>query len=199
MFENKRKIPIIQHMLRLLKYFGILILIAAFLIILHIGMKHFSTIVYQTVANAGYWGPVLFILFQIVQVIIPILPGGVSLSVGIIAFGSINGFLYNYIGIVIGSILSFFLIRHFGRRLLRLLVSEKNYQKYLGYLDDQKKFTRFFIAAIIFPIAPDDLLCMITGLTTMRPRTFILTIILCKPLSIYLYGFGLTALLQHFL
>ncbi|MGX7351599.1 TVP38/TMEM64 family protein [Enterococcus canis] len=180
----------------LLKVLGALLILLMLSYILHFGLANFSNSLYHLVSEAGVWGPLLFIFFQIIQVIIPILPGGFSLSVGVLAFGSTLGFVYNYIGIVLGSISSFFLIRRFGRQLLRLLISEKSYNKYMSYLADNKKFTRFFIAAILFPIAPDDLLCMIAGLSKMRARTFILTIVLCKPFSIYVYGYGLTALLK---
>ena len=48
-----------------------------------------------------------FIFLQTIQVIIPIVPGGASSALGITAFGAVNGFIYNYIGICIGSIYIF--------------------------------------------------------------------------------------------
>lgn len=59
-------------------------------------------------ANKKVIGPVIFVLIQIVQVVIPIIPGGVSLLAGVVFFGPIAGFIYNYVGICIGSIIDFF-------------------------------------------------------------------------------------------
>ena len=66
-------------------------------------------------ANKQIIGPLIFTLIQIIQVVIPIIPGGVSLLGGVIFFGPIWGFVYNYVGICIGSIILFFLARHYGK------------------------------------------------------------------------------------
>lgn len=58
-------------------------------------------------ANKQIIGPIVFVLIQIVQVVIPIIPGGVSLLGGVIFFGPIQGFIYNYVGICIGSLINF--------------------------------------------------------------------------------------------
>ena len=81
-------------------------------------------------ANKQIIGPLIFTLIQIIQVVIPIIPGGVSLLGGVIFFGPIWGFIYNYVGICLGSIILFFLARHYGRPFILHLVSEKTYEKY---------------------------------------------------------------------
>ena len=45
---------------------------------------------------------IIFVIIQIVQVIVPIIPGGISCVVGVVLFGAGLGFVYNYIGICIG-------------------------------------------------------------------------------------------------
>lgn len=50
-------------------------------------------------ANKQIVGPIIFVLIQIVQVVVPIIPGGVSLLGGVVFFGPIAGFIYNYVGI----------------------------------------------------------------------------------------------------
>jgi len=52
----------------------------------------------------GIWGPIVFIILQIIQVIVPIVPGAISCVAGILIFGNMLGFVYNYIDICIGSI-----------------------------------------------------------------------------------------------
>ena len=70
------------------------------------------------IRRAGFWGALLFLLLQTVQVVIPILPSGVSCLAGVLIFGPWCGFLYNYLGICAGSMLAFLIARHFGRPLL---------------------------------------------------------------------------------
>lgn len=50
--------------------------------------------------------------------------------------------------------------------------------------------------AIFLPCAPDDLLCMLAGLTHMSLKKFVLIILLGKPLSLIAYSYGLMQLFQ---
>lgn len=142
----------------------------------------------ESVAGIGIMGPLLFILIQAVQVVIPILPGGVSCLAGVLLFGAVKGFLYNYIGICIGSILAFSLAKSCGRPLLPKLFGPKLIQKYESWTRDHKRFDRLFALAIFLPVAPDDFLCYLAGTTAMTWRRFILVILLGKPLAILLYS-----------
>lgn len=143
------------------------------------------------VTQSGIWGPVLFILLQIVQVVVPIIPGAITCAVGVVLFGPWYGLLYNYIGIVIGSLANFYLARRYGQCFVKFFVKEETYDKYAAWLDKGKKFDKFFALAIIFPCAPDDLLCMLAGLTRMSFKKFTTIILLGKPASIAMYSIAL--------
>lgn len=141
----------------------------------------------------GIWAALIFILIQIIQVILPILPGAIGCIAGIVIFGPWLGLLYNYIGICIGSILAFLLSKRYGRPLVKGMIGEKSYQKYIGWINRGKKFDSMFAMAIFFPVAPDDLLCYIAGLSEMKLMRFITIILLGKPLSIAAYSLTMTA------
>lgn len=150
----------------------------------------------EVLKHTGFLAPFIFILLQIFQVIVPIIPGGVSSALGVIAFGALPGFIYNYIGLVLGSIIAFLLVKKYGRPFIKKVCDEKTYDKYIGWLDKGKKFDIFFAAAIFFPCAPDDILCMIAGLTKMSLKKFSMIIILGKPLALIAYSYGLTEILS---
>lgn len=147
-------------------------------------------------SKAGILAPLLFILLQIFQVVIPIIPGGASSAIGVVAFGGLKGFIYNYIGVCIGSIIAFLLVRKYGKGFILKLCQKKDYDKYLHYTKSQKKFDIFFAMAIFLPCAPDDFLCMLAGLTDMSLKKFIWIILLGKPLALVVYSYGLTQLFQ---
>jgi len=136
----------------------------------------------------GLLAPLIFILLQVVQVVVPIIPGAAGCVVGVIIFGPWQGFLYNYIGICIGSVINFLLARRYGQPLVKSMVKESIYNKYVGWLDRGNRFTTLFALAIFLPVAPDDFLCMLAGLTKMELTTFTAIIILAKPLSIFAYS-----------
>ena len=143
----------------------------------------------------GLFAPALFIVIQMVQVVIPILPGAVGCLGGVLIFGPVWGFVYNYVGISLGSILAFLLSKRYGRPFVRQMVGEKNYEKYIGWLEKGKAFDKAFAVAIFLPVAPDDLLCYIAGLTPMSLKKFAAIIFLGKPGSIFLYSLGLTGIM----
>lgn len=143
------------------------------------------------VKESGIWGPLLFITIQMVQVVLPIIPGGITCGAGVVIFGAWHGLLYNYIGIVAGSMINFFLARRYGQCFVRYFVKKETYEKYIGWLEKGKKFDKFFAFAIFFPCAPDDVLCLIAGLTRMTWKRFATIILLGKPASIAMYSLAL--------
>ena len=150
----------------------------------------------QTLLAASGWLAIpLFIALQILQTVIPIIPGGLTCALGVFAFGPFWGFVYNYIGLVLGSVAAFYLARQYGRAFILKLVKRETYDKYITWLDKGKKFDWFFALAIFAPCAPDDLLCMIAGLTSMSFKKFLCIILLGKPGALFAYSMGLTSLI----
>jgi len=145
----------------------------------------------------GILAPIIFILFQIVQVIIPILPGSIGSVGGIVFFGPLLGSIYNYIGICIGSLAAFYLARKHGEKFVKYIAKPKQYKKYKHWLSKDTKFDKWFAIAIFSPIAPDDLLCYLAGITKITYKKFIVIILLGKPFSILIYSFGLKFLIQN--
>lgn len=138
--------------------------------------------------SCGVFAPIFFVFLQIVQVIIPLIPGGISTGVGVIIFGPLWGFVYNYIGIVIGSIIVFFIARKYGMPLIKKMFKKELIDKYIGWLNKGKKFEKLFAAAIFLPVAPDDFLCYLAGVTDISVKKYVAIIILLKPFTISLYS-----------
>ncbi|MDD3063842.1 MAG: TVP38/TMEM64 family protein [Massilibacteroides sp.] len=147
-------------------------------------------------SQSGIMAPLLFILIQAVQVVVPILPGAVGCLFGVIFFGTIKGFVFNYIGICIGSILAFLLARNFGQEFVRKMTSKKFFEKYNKYLMKENQFEKIFALLIFLPVAPDDFLCYLAGISRMSLKKFTTIILLGKPAAIMLYSLGLNQVFQ---
>ncbi|MDY6007108.1 MAG: VTT domain-containing protein [Gemmiger sp.] len=145
----------------------------------------------------GWGAPLVFVAFQAVQVVLPILPGGLGCLVGVIFFGAWRGFWFNYIGICLGSLAAFAIARSCGRPLLESLFPPRLIEKYDNKLGSGNRFARWFAFFIFIPVAPDDYLCFLAGTTSMRWQLYTAIILLCKPASIALYSMGLTAVAQN--
>lgn len=139
------------------------------------------------VGSFGLLGPVVLGIIQTLQVVIPVVPGLLGCIVGAGLFGVWGGFLCNYIGICLGSLINFLLARHYGVSIIRLMFSEEKYQRYLGWISGKKSFILLLWLSILLPLAPDDFLCYFAGLTNMSFRKFTWIILTAKPWVILVY------------
>lgn len=151
------------------------------------------------VTRCGTAGILLFVLFQAVQVVVPVLPGGLGCLAGVLLFGPVWGFVYNYVGICVGSLAAFAVARSCGKPLLSMLFSEKQIAKYSSWAEERNRFARLFALAIFLPVAPDDFLCYLAGTTDMSWRRYTAIILLGKPFAIALYSLGLTVVWRNLL
>ncbi len=178
------------------KYLGYLIVIILLSIVGYgYNQGYFTSIdeLKQLVASVGIWGPTVFILVQILQVIFPIIPGTVGCLAGVVVFDPLVGFLYNYISIVTGSLIVFGIAKVYGKEVVFKLFPQKIANKYFKWIN-KKNFSKVFALAIFLPVGPDDLLCYIAGTTEMKWNEYVAIIILGKPLSIGLYSLGLVTI-----
>lgn len=146
----------------------------------------------------GPFAPIIFILIQIVQTVIPIIPGALTCPAGAMIFGHLNGFIYNYIGIMIGSIMNFFLARRYGKPLVQAVTSKRAYEKYMGSLERGNSFEKVFTFGMFFPVSPADLLCMMAGISNMEFKRFLLILSIGKPITLLLYTLGITEVIRFF-
>lgn len=133
------------------------------------------------IEGTGVWAPLAFLLLQVLQIVMAFIPGGMLLAGGVVIFGPWEGLAYNFLGTVLGSCLNFRLARRWGRRIAGHLLSPATQEKYLGWLNEGKRFRRLFALAILLPFFPDDALCLIAGLSDMPWRRFLLILLLKLP------------------
>lgn len=180
-----------RRLLNAISFAGLAFSVGLAIYFYHLGVFKDMSSLQSLVGQSVVVGPLLFILIQMIQVIIPILPGGISLAAGVLIFGPFWGFVYNYVGICAGSIVLFLLGRHYGRPLISHLVSDKVYQKYSHWLENDQRFEKLFALAIFLPVAPDDALCLMASVTNMSLKKYTAIILLAKPASIFLYSLAL--------
>lgn len=140
------------------------------------------------IESFGLLGPVVLALFQMFQVVLPVLPGMVGCAVGAALFGTVGGFICNYIGITAGSLLAFWLARRYGIQIVTMMIPEKKCEHYMEWIATKKSFILLLWLSILLPLAPDDFLCYFSGLTKMSFRKFAWIIIAAKPWCILAYS-----------
>lgn len=154
------------------------------------------------ISSFGSRAPLVFTFMQVVQVVTPGIPGGMTLAIGVILFGPLVGFFTNYIGICIGSIINYNISKKYGKDIVINIFGEEKFDKYSKWLNNDK-YEKFFKIAIPAPGFPDDFLCYLTGLTDMKYSTFLKVIIIGKIPYLVVYSlafeFGISRLTDLFL
>jgi uncharacterized membrane protein YdjX (TVP38/TMEM64 family) len=115
------------------------------------------------VQSLGPRAPLFIIGYEILQVLIPPLPGEAIDVVNGYVFGPVRGSLYSCLGVAIGSLIALWLARRFGRPLLHLVwpsLTKKELRRYVS-----AKHWWFWVVLLWLPGAPDDAVSYIIGLT----------------------------------
>ncbi len=167
-----------------------LLAISAFFLLKGWSGGHFSSAdtLRMYIASFGIWAPVVLTLIQMLQVVLPVLPGFMGCIAGAALFGAMGGFWSNYIGISAGSIAAYWLARYFGIKFVSKMISIQKYKTYIEWINQSKSYSIVLFLAILLPLAPDDFLCYFSGLINMSSKKFIFIIITAKPWCILFYS-----------
>ena len=148
--------------------------------------------------NLGIFGPLIFILVQISQIIYPIIPLGLTNVIGDLIFGHAWGFLFNCIGMLIGSSINFFLGRRFGEGFLLAFINDETYQKYKERINRGNGLKKLLIIGFILPLFPDDIFCIIAGMSKITYKEFFKLILFYRPISLFVFTFMSSNIIQFF-
>lgn len=168
----------------ILAYFGI-IFIAAATIVIRSGIFDEINTTEDLVAiinSFGVGGKLVFILIQFLQVTFIPIPSTIVTATGAALYSPWEAVLLSCIGLWIGSLFAFFLGRAFGVKLVKWVLGDDLLLKYNGFVKGKDK--AMLVYMFIFPIFPDDMLCMLAGLTTMSYPGFILLQLITRPLNV---------------
>ena len=138
------------------------------------------------VRSTGEWGMLVFVLIQFLQVVVLPLPAVVCYVPGAVIWSPLTATLLASAGVIAGSFFCY-LGRKFGRKALVWLAGKDAAEKYADYIGNRSK--GIFLIMQILPFFPDDVLCIIAGITAMNFPYFAGVIVLVRPLIIAAYCF----------
>lgn len=125
------------------------------------------------VSEHGVFGKIAFVFMIMFQVIIALVPGEPLEIVAGYAFGVIEGTLLAMLGIFLGSVIVFFLVRKFGIKLLEVFFTYEKI-KSAKFLQNRKKVAALVFWMFFLPGTPKDLLTYFVGLTDIKYKHFLL-------------------------
>lgn len=160
------------------------IILVGYLICKHFGLDDISKDQIQELVNkTGVFGPLVFIVISFLQVTIIPIPSTITIVAGSYLFGFWEGFIYSFIGIMLGSAFAFFLGRVIGRKFIDWIVGDsKVVEKYLNRLRGKEIVLLFFM--FLLPFFPDDALCAIAGILPISYAGFFIMQLITRLIGI---------------
>lgn len=141
------------------------------------------------VNSFGALGFAVFIFFEIIQVIIALIPGDLfHVSAGFI-YGMPLGFILAYVGELIGALIAFSLAKYFGTDIVKKFVSEERIKKTSNLINSAKGTIGILVLCLI-PVIPKDILIYVAGITPVKPMRFLIVFLLCRIPDIFIKASG---------
>ena len=134
------------------------------------------------ILGLGIWGRITFVFLQFLQVTILPLPSPIIIIAGSLIYGPFQAGLLSLAGILLGSAFAFFLGKVFGVKIVRFMVGKEAQEKWSKTLGDCKYS---FVIMMLLPCFPDDILCLVAGLTDMSWTFFMVTQLIARPIGIF--------------
>lgn len=127
----------------------------------------------QWIDSFGWWGPLVFVGVQVLQVIIFVIPGELTQVAGGYLFGMWLGTLLSVIGIALGAAFNFFLARTLGMRFVESVFGKAKVEQFERFINNPKLALVFFLLFLI-PGLPKDALCYMAGLSHLKFLPFLI-------------------------
>lgn len=131
------------------------------------------------IEHSAPWSHLVFFLLQLVSSIVAPIPSNVTALAGGLLFGTIPAFLLTWGAVVLGSLIVFFLARGLGQERVSGFVGRKLSGRYLEVI--RRKRDIFLLLAFLFPFFPDDILCILAGLTEISWKRFLVLCLAARP------------------
>lgn len=135
------------------------------------------------ILSIGFYGRLFFVLLQFLQVTILPIPSTITTLAGVLIYGPLQTAFLSLSGILLGSLFAFWLGRNFGQKVVVFMVGKESCKKWSKFLTNAKYS---FFVMMLFPIFPDDILCLVAGLTDMSWTFFAVTNLISRPIGIFL-------------
>lgn len=130
-------------------------------------------------AGYGAAAGTVYFLVQLLGVIVAPIPSNIATAAGALVLGFWPGFLLGMAAVIVGSVLVFVLAKRLGEPFVRRFVDQRTFSKYMPIIE--KKRDVFLFLAFLLPFFPDDLLCILAGLSGMGTLRFSIIALLTRP------------------
>ncbi|WP_053986064.1 TVP38/TMEM64 family protein [Niameybacter massiliensis] len=131
------------------------------------------TLIVDSLRDKGIWGMMFFVIIQIIQVVVFIIPGeAVEVLAGML-YGTWWGYIVCQVGITMGSVIIFYLVKGLGYDFIKQFIDESKFEK-LQFLQNNKKIEKLVFILFFIPGTPKDILTYFIPFTDLSLSKFLI-------------------------
>lgn len=172
---------------KVLKFIHIIVLILAVALLIFVSFKLFPMFAnlgtpegqakfQEDITSQGLEGILYLLGLQLLQILVPILPGEpIELLAGM-CYGTFGGLLLIFVGAFLSSCIIFFSVRTFGKNFIDTFLGKDKLKEmeHSKLFTNRKKIEFFLLIAFLIPGTPKDFITYIAGLLPIRASRFLL-------------------------
>ncbi len=130
----------------------------------------------EKIQSSGIGGVFTLLGLQLLQILVPILPGEPIEFLSGMCYGAIGGMLLIFFGAFLSSFIIFYCVKKFGKDFITTFFNENKLEKIENskLFSNPQKIELFLLIAFLIPGSPKDLLVYIAGLLPISPLRFFL-------------------------
>lgn len=136
----------------------------------------------EQIAGSSFSGILMLLGLQLLQILVPVLPGEPIEFLAGMCYGTLGGMLLIFVGAFLSSLIIFYCVRKFGRDFINTFFGEDKIKKLENskWLSNSERIELFFFIAFLIPGTPKDLFVYIAGLLPIKPLHFFLIATFCR-------------------
>ena len=141
----------------------------------------------QLILGFGGWGILTYIIINLLQCIVIPVPTTLTVLVGTVIYGPAIAFFYATIGVVLGSSIAFLIGRYCSKPVIYWVFGKDKVEKYENLLNKRAELILFL--TLTLPFFPDDLICMMAGVSNIKYIKFLLISIIARGVGLATISF----------
>ena len=153
--------------------------------------------VYNITVWLTSFGPIAGVILILLESVFPMLPLSVFITLNMISYGSVFGFLISWLSTITGCMISFFLFRKFFQKKVYNFIKRKDSAQLKKIM---KAITGIsfsnLVVLIALPFSPAFFINIAGGISKVKTEKFFLAIIIGKIVMVYFWGYIGTSLLE---
>ena len=114
-------------------------------------------------------------------------PEAITISMGSMAFGSVNAFVMGFFGTMLGIATMYNISKRFGLKLVMKIIKVRDLEKYKSYVQRNEVLLTGLL--FIIPILPDGVVCAGAGILGIAKKPFFIIAGTTKMITIATYSY----------